>query len=569
MTVGDLLSAVGPDASVLAGAGGLGRCVRSASAWRAQEAHRHNMIVVGLEQVTRELVREADRRGAAAVAVAVAVSAGNVDAHLPGQESIAGQSTSADALEDALADADALALPVIALPPGFDECRLAVLALSGNLHRHELLVRGVVRLYGMSLQGFDSVDFDAVAELLSKHLHRSAALVSWGDEILGHAAYVQEDSKEFAQVLHALPMSTHVRDESLPARFGYEVYRELHTEIRRVPVAGERDLVRYVPVAVQGYTTGAVAIWPGDPALSSVEAVGLWIAISMGSLEMLKDRAEKEIERRAAYQFVEDLLAGVSDTKASLLRRADSLGWDLDGAFSLLVIETETEAGTPGTQIVKEWFVQEADRIATAVRRAARDSGLYVIVAVKSEEVVILLKHAAGSVRAAKEVSLRYGRAIAEALNARQSGIRTRVGIGQCREDVTRLSASYQEAKKALSIGRAIGDRTPVIHFDDLGVYRVISKCADRSELEAFVREKLGSLIDYDLRRGTCLVETLRVYFENASSATEAARALFVHVNTVKQRLIRISQISGLNLSSTDDQFLAYMALKILDFLQV
>ena len=158
----------------------------------------------------------------------------------------------------------------------------------------------------MSLQGFDSVDFDAVAELLSKHLHRSAALVNWGDEILGHAAYVQEDSKEFEQVLHALPMSTHVRDESLPARFGYEVYRELHTEIRRVPVAGERDLVRYVPVAVQGYTTGAVVIWPGDPALSSVEAVGLWIAISMGSLEMLKDRAEKEIERRAAYQFVED-----------------------------------------------------------------------------------------------------------------------------------------------------------------------------------------------------------------------------------------------------------------------
>ncbi len=83
------------------------------------------------------------------------------------------------------------------------------------------------------------------------------------------------------------------------------------------------------------------------------------------------------------------------------------------------------------------------------------------------------------------------------------------------------------------------------------------------------MREKLGSLIDYDLRRGTCLVETLRVYFENASFATEAARALFVHVNTVKQRLIRISQISGLNLSFSDDQFLAYMALKILDFLQV
>lgn len=558
VTVDDLLGAIGGSAQVLAGAEGLGRCVRSAARWQAlgsapdalPEALPHDVIVVRPQQVTPELVREAHCFGAAALAVTASAE----------QESVG---------REALREADAVLLPIIALPADFSEHRLAVLSLSENLRRHEALVQSVVKLHKIFMRGFDDLDFDAVATLLSQRLHRSVALVNRGDEILGYAVCPQEDAGQFEQVLQLLPMAAHVRNEPMPARFGCGVSEQLDTMIRRVPVPGERNLVRYVPIAAQGHTTGAMVIWPGDPELSSAEAVGLSIAATVGSLEILKDRAAREIERHTAYQLVEDLLAGTVDTRASLIRRADALGWSLDGAFSVLVFEMDNEVGPVSAQDAQERLAEELDRTVTTVRRIARDNGLYAIAVARSKEVVLLLKQTTGgSARAVRDMSLKFGRAATAALNSRQPGVRTCVGIGQFRADLSKIPMSYQEAKKALSIGRAISARTSVIHFDDLGVYRVIAKCADRSELEAFVRDKLGPLIDYDMKRGTCLVETLRVYFENASSPASAAKTLFVHVNTVKQRLVRISQIAGLDLSSTDDQFLAYMALKILDFLR-
>ncbi len=548
MTVGDLCAAIGDDARVLAGSAGLGRCVRSSAVWHMCGESALCVIAVLYEAVTLELVREANQQGTAGLAL------------LHGSDSDR-------ALDDeVLREADKLLLPIVSLPAGYDEHRLAALALSENLGRHEMLIEGILQLHRIFVRDFDRTGFNAVADLLARRLHRCVALVDRGDEILGHAAYASDQEEEFENVLGALPMSVYVRDESIPAAAsGYSSSEELLTVIRRVPI-GEGNLVRYVPVEAQGSVTGAMVIWPGGPALSSAEAVGLSIAATVGSLEMLKDKAEKDAERRNAHQLVEDLLSGARDTKASLMRRASMLGWDLNGVFSVLVIETGSVPGPVSAHVAREWLALESDRVVTVIRRIASDNGLCAITAVRSDEVIVLLRHSTGA-RAAKDLSLKLGRAVASVLNSRQSGMHICVGIGQPGADASSLATGYQEAKKALSIGRAIG-RAPVVHFDDLGIYRIIGKCADRSELESFVREKLGALIDYDTERGTCLVETLRVYFESASSTAAAARALFVHGNTVKQRLSRISQISGLDLSSTDDQFTAYLAVKILDFLQ-
>jgi DNA-binding PucR family transcriptional regulator len=55
----------------------------------------------------------------------------------------------------------------------------------------------------------------------------------------------------------------------------------------------------------------------------------------------------------------------------------------------------------------------------------------------------------------------------------------------------------------------------------------------------------LGPVLDYDARRGTELVRTLRVYFDCGGNASRAKEALHVHVNTVVQRLERIGNLLG------------------------
>ncbi|GMA31017.1 PucR family transcriptional regulator [Litorihabitans aurantiacus] len=57
------------------------------------------------------------------------------------------------------------------------------------------------------------------------------------------------------------------------------------------------------------------------------------------------------------------------------------------------------------------------------------------------------------------------------------------------------------------------------------------------------------------------LVETLAAYLESGRSLEAAARALFVHPNTVRYRLRRIAQVSGWDAADAREGFVLQVAL--------
>ena len=65
-------------------------------------------------------------------------------------------------------------------------------------------------------------------------------------------------------------------------------------------------------------------------------------------------------------------------------------------------------------------------------------------------------------------------------------------------------------------------------------------------------RQALEELFEYDHGRGSRLFETLERFFADRCSVTASARALYIHPNTVRQRLDRIERVSGLQLSKED-----------------
>ena len=78
------------------------------------------------------------------------------------------------------------------------------------------------------------------------------------------------------------------------------------------------------------------------------------------------------------------------------------------------------------------------------------------------------------------------------------------------------------------------------------------------------VRQHLGPLLDYDARRGSELVKTLQAYFDAGGSPRHAATDLHVHVNTVSQRLERISALLGPHWQRPDDALELQLALRLM-----
>ncbi len=90
------------------------------------------------------------------------------------------------------------------------------------------------------------------------------------------------------------------------------------------------------------------------------------------------------------------------------------------------------------------------------------------------------------------------------------------------------------------------------VRFDDLGVYRLLVGTEDLGEVERFIERWIGTLLEYDEKRNAELVRTLMHYLQHGGNYVATAGSLIVHRNTLKYRLQRIRQISGLDLSDPE-----------------
>ncbi len=122
------------------------------------------------------------------------------------------------------------------------------------------------------------------------------------------------------------------------------------------------------------------------------------------------------------------------------------------------------------------------------------------------------------------------------------------------------LARAFRLARGALELG---GARAPVVRtIEDMGVVGLLLQLEDHGAVASFTDRVLGALRQSDLERSTDLVLTLRTYLANDCRADVSAQELFVHKNTIAQRLRRIEKLTGLAFSSPSDvlQFSAALA---------
>ncbi|WP_169816224.1 PucR family transcriptional regulator [Nocardia miyunensis] len=152
-----------------------------------------------------------------------------------------------------------------------------------------------------------------------------------------------------------------------------------------------------------------------------------------------------------------------------------------------------------------------------------------------------------------------------ETVGARFPGIRIVAGLSDSHTGTARISTSYEEARRAVDIGRTFPGLSEVTVFADLGVHRLLAQVRDVAELGRFTRHVLGDLLDYDRANGTGFGETLAVYFRENASPQRAAALLHTHPNTVAYRLRRAAEIAGVDLGSYTDRLAVQLALEILN----
>ena len=73
----------------------------------------------------------------------------------------------------------------------------------------------------------------------------------------------------------------------------------------------------------------------------------------------------------------------------------------------------------------------------------------------------------------------------------------------------------------------------------------------------------------YDRKNKTELLDTLRVYLESGSNAAEAAKKLFIHRNTLYQRMKKIEEIIQVDLKDTRIRLFILMSYTFVELLNL
>jgi GAF domain-containing protein len=136
------------------------------------------------------------------------------------------------------------------------------------------------------------------------------------------------------------------------------------------------------------------------------------------------------------------------------------------------------------------------------------------------------------------------------------------IGLSELHDSPGDSARAYREALDATMIGRALLGPGGAIGYAEVGAYRYLVHIAAEHAPHDRMRAAVDRLIDYDARRRTSLLDTLERYLAERRSVIESARELFIHPNTLRQRLGRIEELTGLNLDE-DDLLSLELAIKL------
>jgi sugar diacid utilization regulator len=327
----------------------------------------------------------------------------------------------------------------------------------------------------------------------------------------------------------------------------------------------------WTPIGSSGTPAGYLWMDLEERPLQPEDVVLLYWARSVLETELGKERIRLETELGVRGDFVDDLVSGHYGSVELLLQRARYLDADLSGGALVLVVDIDDFARYLERRKPKEPVIQELKRrLADAVRLQARQLFSNVLLGPRSDNVILFLCPSDKETREElPELAQQLAKGVQRYVKGLLPDLTVSVGIGRYKENPALLPDAYSEAEVALEIGHRIHGPSSVSTFEGTGTYKLLFRVLQENpeELEAFYSETLEPVVRYDSRYGTELVQTLTTFLENDASTVRTAGDLFAHRHTIRYRLDRVGELTGLDVDRSDDRERLTLGIKAMQLL--
>jgi GAF domain-containing protein len=401
-------------------------------------------------------------------------------------------------------------------PREFTEAEVDVLASSASL------VAGAIenaRVYEELLRRVDELEhLTELGELLAAAETLDAVLpaVASRARLLLRAEachlYLLDPASEILHLRASAPGANGARREIGLSELGPELARSGRSASVAVPLVANDELLGLLAAT-------------GTSAVDLARAVANQTAVALKKIDLIERLTEKNLIK----DFFEQLARG--ESLPGLEGRAARLGCDLDRRYLVLAASPPSDELERGLALTAPGSL--FDR---------RDDSTRALLRVPPE----------GDERLLADV-----RELNEGLDAPVS-----IGLSNVCRGAEAFAAGFEEARHAL-VGTTVLQGTPgVMAYEELGPYKYLLRLPIDGAVRDAHRDAVARVADYDRRRSTALLRTLEEFLRRRGSISATAEALYVHPNTLRQRLRRIGELSGIDLRK-DDWLMVEIAVKM------
>lgn len=433
--------------------------------------------------------------------------------------------------DETIALADKLGFPLIELTSTLSEGEIVGALMSALMHEQNALLERQrlfqQQLVDLMLRGFG---LEHLVRATSHRLRRPVFVV--GAQNLSQASYGLDETQayEWYQVIvHNRPVRT--RSFELPFN-GIQIQR-----IAITPLPG---------VQRPGWIATSA-----DEALTREEQTTLDQASSIIALELMQHSMFAASQHERQQELIEALLNNRFDDENKLLRDAEQIGLDLNHCRAVIQVyqdEIPTNSNRNSTN---------TPHVTIQVLRQISPSTL---ISQYNDDLLLFIKLSGTPQHMQRELQ-RISHELHEDLY--NEGYRFAfVAVGKIVDSPLELGTSYRTAQGALRLRRILSNNGVII-YDDAQLLIMLSDFATRRDVQEWLHNLLGNLIEYDQRNKTNLVYTLEVALDQGGALNVTADLLSIHPNTLKYRLQRVEEILELNPFSSPHRLAYHIATKL------
>ncbi|MBV9703493.1 MAG: helix-turn-helix domain-containing protein [Methylobacteriaceae bacterium] len=303
------------------------------------------------------------------------------------------------------------------------------------------------------------------------------------------------------------------------------------------------------PIVSGADLLGCVLVEAVDPASPNVNVALAEMAALIASTVFVRERALEEGVVRGRADLLERLLDGKVPKSA--------------GSFQALPLPLQLAVGrlrrNDAAHVAAPLDGNMLREVSAIAQESLTTQSVPTVVLVRGECVVLAWSAGRGEVRFNPREKLET----VAATVMKTARLRIRFALTEPISDPLLVPQMFQEARLAVEM-RPWTD-SPVVDASSFGAYRLIIGATSARHAVEFSQRTLADAIAHDAKHKSCLVGTLRTYLAKGSSLSLAARELGVHVHTIRYRLTKLEELTGLKLQNAEDRLTLELALRILD----